>query len=99
MAGVERYVIEGILLEGASPSALARNHHFSRSWIYELRERFKRGGYEALEPRSRHPLAAFNARKPSPHQPSHPPTTAFAATKSMPSARSPFVTWAGFVTS
>ncbi len=57
MAGVERYVIEAILLEGASPSALARTHQVSRSWIYELRERFKQGGYEALEPRSRRPLS------------------------------------------
>ena len=55
MAGVEKYVIEAILLEGASPSALARTHHISRSWIYELRERFKRGGYQALAPRSRRP--------------------------------------------
>ena len=55
MAGVEKYVIEAILLEGASPSALARSHHISRSWIYELRERFKEGGYAALAPRSRRP--------------------------------------------
>lgn len=46
MAGVEKYVIEAILLEGASPSALARSHHISRSWIYELLERFKAGGYQ-----------------------------------------------------
>ena len=58
MAGVERYVIEAILLEGASPSALARTHNISRSWIYELRERFKQGGYQALEPRSRRPLSS-----------------------------------------
>jgi transposase InsO family protein len=58
MAGVERYVIEAILLEGAGPSALARTHNISRSWIYELRERFRRGGYQALEPRSRRPLSS-----------------------------------------
>src|SRR5690348_4406011 len=55
MAGVEKYVIEAILLEGASPSALARTHQISRSWIYELRERFEAGGYQALAPRSRRP--------------------------------------------
>jgi len=55
MAGVEKYVIEAILLEGASPSALARTHQISRSWIYELRERFEAGGYQALTPRSRRP--------------------------------------------
>jgi transposase InsO family protein len=58
MAGVERYVIEAILLEGASPSALARTHNISRSWIYELCERFQQGGYQALEPRSRRPLSS-----------------------------------------
>ncbi len=55
MAGVEKYVIEAILLEGASPSALARTHQISRSWIYELRGRFEAGGYPALTPRSRRP--------------------------------------------
>lgn len=58
MAGLERYVIEAILLEGVSPSALARTHHISRSWIYELCKRFKEGGYEALAPRSRRPLSS-----------------------------------------
>ena len=55
MAGIEKYVIEAILLEGASPSALAKTHHISRSWIYELRERYREGGYAALAPRSRRP--------------------------------------------
>jgi transposase InsO family protein len=58
MAGLERYVIEAILLEGVSPSELARTHHLSRSWIYELRKRFSAGGYAALQPRSRRPLSS-----------------------------------------
>ena len=33
--------------EGASPSALARTQHISRSWIYELLGRFKQGGYDS----------------------------------------------------
>lgn len=55
MAGLERYVIEAILLEGSSPSVLARTHGVSRSWIYKLRARFRLGGYPALEARSRRP--------------------------------------------
>ena len=55
MAGIEKYVIEAILLEGASPAALARTHQISRSWIYELLGRFKQGGHEALAARSRRP--------------------------------------------
>jgi transposase InsO family protein len=58
MAGLERYVIEAILLEGSSPSALARAHGISRSWIYKLRARYQSGGYSALEPRSRRPLVS-----------------------------------------
>ncbi len=44
-----------IVLEGRSPSELARTHHISRSWIYELVARYREGGYAALEPRSRRP--------------------------------------------
>src|SRR5256885_2243290 len=58
MAGLERYVIEAILLEGSSPSTLARTHGISRSWIYKLRARFRLGGYPALEARSRRPRSS-----------------------------------------
>jgi len=58
MAGLERYVVEAILLEGSSPSSLARSHGISRSWIYKLRARFQLGGYPALEARSRRPRSS-----------------------------------------
>jgi len=51
--GLGRYVVDAITLEGRSPSELARTHHLSRSWIYELVSRYREEGYAALEPRSR----------------------------------------------
>ena len=34
--GLGRYVVDAIVLEGRSPSEVARSHGISRSWIYEL---------------------------------------------------------------
>src|ERR1022692_3325526 len=48
-----RYVVDAVLLEGRSPTELARTHGISRSRIYQLIARFREGGYPALEPRSR----------------------------------------------
>ena len=53
--GLGRYVVDAIVLEGRSPSEVARSHGISRSWIYELVARYRAGGYAALEPRSRRP--------------------------------------------
>ncbi len=53
--GLGRYVVDAIVLEGRSPSELAKSHGVSRSWIYELVARYRAGGYAALEPRSRRP--------------------------------------------
>ena len=53
--GLGRYVVDAVVLEGRSPSELAKAHKISRSWIYELLGRYRAGGYAALEPRSRRP--------------------------------------------
>lgn len=53
--GLGHYVVDAVLLEGRSPTELARDHNISRSWIYELLARYREGGYAALEPRSRRP--------------------------------------------
>ena len=53
--GLGRYMVDAVVLEGRKPSELARAHGISQSWIYELVNRFQRGGYPALEPRSRRP--------------------------------------------
>jgi transposase InsO family protein len=53
--GLERYVVDAVVLEGRSPREIARLHGISKSWIYALLARFHAGGYEALLPRSRRP--------------------------------------------
>ena len=50
-----RYVVDAVLLEGRSAREVARAHGVSKSWIYELIKRYRAGGYEALQPRSRRP--------------------------------------------
>jgi transposase InsO family protein len=53
--GLARYVVDAIVLERRRPTELAKDHGISRSWIYELVSRYRAGGYQALEPRSRRP--------------------------------------------
>jgi transposase InsO family protein len=50
-----RYLVEAHVLEGRSVSELAAAHGVHRSWIYKLLARYRAGGLEALEPRSRAP--------------------------------------------
>jgi len=59
--GLERYVVDAVLVEKRSPTEIARAHGISRSWLYDLIARFKGGGYEALEPRSRKPRSSPRA--------------------------------------
>jgi transposase InsO family protein len=53
--GMARYVVDAVLLEGRSAREVALAHGISKTWIYELIARYRAGGYEALEPRSRRP--------------------------------------------
>jgi transposase InsO family protein len=55
MSALGRYIVDAVVLEHRSPTELARLHGVSRRWIYKLVERFREGGYAALEPRSRRP--------------------------------------------
>lgn len=55
-----RYLVEAHLVEGRSVSELAATHGVHRSWIYKLLARYREGGYEALEPRSRAPRSSPN---------------------------------------
>ena len=50
-----RYLVEAHVLEGRAVGELAAAHGVHRSWIYKLLARYRAGGYEALEPRSRRP--------------------------------------------
>ncbi len=53
--GMERYVVDAVLIEKRSPTEIAKAHGISRSWLYELIARVRGGGYEALEAHSRRP--------------------------------------------
>ncbi len=46
------------MLEGRSVAELAAAHGVHRSWIYKLLARYREGGLEALEPRSRKPRSS-----------------------------------------
>jgi transposase InsO family protein len=59
--GMARYVVDAVLLEGRSAREVARAHGISKTWIYELIRRYRAGGYEALEPRSRRPRSCKHA--------------------------------------
>jgi transposase InsO family protein len=50
-----RYVVDAVVLEGRSYREVARAHGVSKSWVAKTVGRFREGGYEALEPRSRAP--------------------------------------------
>lgn len=63
--GLGRYVVDAVVLEGRSPTELAKSHGISRTWIYELVKRFRRGGYPALEPRSRRPTSCPHQHGPA----------------------------------
>src|SRR5580692_5547522 len=50
-----RYLVEAHVLEGRPVGELAAAHGVHRSWIYKLLARYRAGGYDALQPRSRRP--------------------------------------------
>ena len=52
---LSRYVVDAVVLEGRSVREVASAHGISKSWVGEVVRRFRRGGYQAIEPRSRAP--------------------------------------------
>jgi transposase len=50
---VAHYVVDAVVLEGRGVREVARSHGVSKSWVSELVARYRAGGYQALEPRSR----------------------------------------------
>ena len=62
--GMARYVVDAVLLEGRSAREVARAHGISKTWVYELISRYRAGGYEALEPRSRRPRSCKHETPP-----------------------------------
>ncbi len=52
---LSRYVVEAVIREGRSYREVAAAHGVSKSWVAKVVGRFREGGYEAIEPRSRAP--------------------------------------------
>lgn len=63
-AGLARYVVDAVVLEGRGAREVARAHGISKSWIYELIARYRDGGYQALEPRSKRPRSCKHGTPP-----------------------------------
>jgi transposase InsO family protein len=59
-----RFLVEAVVVGGASPTELARSHPISRSWLFRLLARYRAGGYAALEPRSRRPKTSPTRTRP-----------------------------------
>jgi transposase len=59
-----RYLVEAHVLEGRSVSELAAAHGVHRSWIYKLLGRYRAGGLDALERRSRRPHSCKHETSP-----------------------------------
>jgi len=55
MGDLGRFLVEAVVKGGCSPSELARSHPISRSWLFRLLARYRKGGYPALEPSSKRP--------------------------------------------
>ncbi len=41
--GLARYVVDAVVVEGRSPTVIARQHGISRAWLYQLLVRFRGG--------------------------------------------------------
>ena len=61
MSSKARLVVTAVVVEGRSPSEVARTYGVARSWIYTLVARYRAEGDAAFEPRSRRPKRSPNA--------------------------------------
>jgi len=57
-------LVDAVVLEGRSPTEIARRHGISRSWLYRLLGRYREGGYAALASRSRRPHSCSHRTSP-----------------------------------
>ncbi len=59
--GLERYVVDAVVVEHCSRREAAGRAGVSKAWVDKLVERYHQGGYEALTPRSRRPHSCSHA--------------------------------------
>jgi len=55
-----RVIVSSVVLEGRSPSAVAADYGVKRRWVHTLVKRYREGGWDAVEPRSRRPHTSPN---------------------------------------
>ena len=60
-----RLIITAVMVEGRSPSEVARTYGVARSWVYTLLDRYRTEGDAAFEPRSRRPKQSPTATDPA----------------------------------
>lgn len=60
-----RLIITAVVLEGRSPTEVARTYGVARSWVYQLVARYQAEGDTAFEPRSRRPATRPDATPPA----------------------------------
>ena len=60
MSSKARLVVAAVVVQGRSPSAVAKEYGVARSWIYTLVARYRAEGDKAFEPRSRRPHTSPN---------------------------------------
>ncbi len=60
-----RLIITAVVVEGRSPSEVARSYGVARSWVYTLVARYRAEGEAAFEPRSRRPRTRPDATPPA----------------------------------
>lgn len=60
-----RLVITAVVLEGRSPTEVAKAYGISRSWVHELVARYRAEGDTAFEPRSKRPATQPRQTPPS----------------------------------
>ena len=61
---LSQVIVLSLLHDGLTPTQAAARFGVSRQWIYQLLTRYKAGGLEALEPRSRRPKSNPRALTP-----------------------------------
>ena len=54
------FVVKAVLTGNQGVRQFAKDHGVSKTWLYELLERYREGGEEALKPRSRRPRHVFS---------------------------------------
>jgi transposase InsO family protein len=60
-----KLVITAVVVEGRSPSEVAKAYGVARSWVYALVARYRAGGDTAFKPRSRRPHTSPTATDPA----------------------------------